>query len=304
MAVAAVASGGATMAPSATAAAHGMSGCSRCATTATAAVVEPTAANTSVEIGNQLFRRSRSEVSKAASSNTGATNRASARSGSSVQDGTDGTYASSVPPRQRKVGYGTLSRRASADSSTAPSSKAMSHSNVVKARFLSAARCSRHRFYHQIPQAHHRPDFPAAPIRATMPRPDRRGIGTACRTRSMRRIFSKPIRNAAAAALLWAASSPGAFATGTEPATDPQVDPAPCAAAAAADDADRIIAICGELVDNEKTVKADRVKALIARAGAYDRKDMIDRAIGDYDTALRLDPGIPDILNAPGEPCS
>jgi len=117
----------------------------------------------------------------------------------------------------------------------------------------------------------------------------------------MRRIFLKPIRNAAAAALLWAASSPGALATGTEPATDPQVDPAPCVAAAAADDADRIIAICGELVDNEKTVKADRVKALIARAGAYDRKDMIDRAIGDYDTALRLDPSLADIFNARGE---
>jgi tetratricopeptide (TPR) repeat protein len=117
----------------------------------------------------------------------------------------------------------------------------------------------------------------------------------------MRRIFLKPIRNAAAAALLWAASSPGAFATGTEPATDPQVDPAPCVAAAAAGDADRIIAICGELVDNEKTVKADRVKALIARAGAYDRKDMIDRAIGDYDTALRLDPSLADIFNARGE---
>jgi tetratricopeptide (TPR) repeat protein len=117
----------------------------------------------------------------------------------------------------------------------------------------------------------------------------------------MRRIFLKPIRNAAAAALLWAASSPGAFATGTEPATDPQVDPAPCVAAAAADDADGIIAICGELVDNEKTVKADRVKALIARAGAYDRKDMIDCAIGDYDTALRLDPSLADIFNARGE---
>ena len=117
----------------------------------------------------------------------------------------------------------------------------------------------------------------------------------------MRRIFLKPIRNAAAAALLWAASSPGAFATGTEPATDPEVDPAPCVAAAAADDADRIIAICGELVENEKTVKTDRVKALIARAGAYDRKDMIDRAIGDYDTALRLDPSLADIFNARGE---
>jgi tetratricopeptide (TPR) repeat protein len=117
----------------------------------------------------------------------------------------------------------------------------------------------------------------------------------------MRRIFLKPIRYAAAATLLWAASLPGALATGTEPATDPQVDPAPCAAAAAADDADNIIAICGALIDNEKTVKADRVKALIARAGAYDRKGMVDPAIGDYDTALRLDPDLADIFNARGE---
>ena len=93
----------------------------------------------------------------------------------------------------------------------------------------------------------------------------------------------------------------GAFATGTEPITDPQVDPAPCVAAAAADDADKIIAICGALIDNEKTLRADRIKALIARAGAFDRKDQIDRAIGDYDTVLRLDPALADIFNARGE---
>ena len=92
-----------------------------------------------------------------------------------------------------------------------------------------------------------------------------------------------------------------ALATGTEPATDPQIDPAPCVAAAAANDDDKIIAICGALIDNEKTAKADRIKALIARAGAYDRKDMIDRAIGDYDTVLRLDPTLADIFNARGE---
>ena len=55
------------------------------------------------------------------------------------------------------------------------------------------------------------------------------------------------------------------------------------------------------LIDNEKTSKADRIKALIARAGAYDRKDEIDRAIGDDDTALRLDPTLADIFNARGE---
>src|SRR4051812_1631031 len=120
------------MAPSAIATAHGMSGRSQCATTATAVVVTPTATSTSVETGSQLLRRSRSEVSNAASSSTGATNSASARSGSSVQDGPDGRNASSVPPSARNVGYGTLSRRASADSTTAPSSKPISHSNVVK----------------------------------------------------------------------------------------------------------------------------------------------------------------------------
>src|ERR1700716_917431 len=104
MAVAAAASGGATMAPSAIAAAQGMSGSSQWASIATAAVVTPTAMNTRVETGSQLFLRSRSEVSKAASSNTGATNSASARSGSSVQDGPDGTKASSMPPMARKVG--------------------------------------------------------------------------------------------------------------------------------------------------------------------------------------------------------
>jgi tetratricopeptide (TPR) repeat protein len=105
----------------------------------------------------------------------------------------------------------------------------------------------------------------------------------------------------AIALALGAALPHGAYATSAEPVTDPQIDPAPCVAAVAANDADRIIAICGALIDSEKTLKADRIKALIARAGAYDRKDQIDRAIGDYDTALRLDPMLSDIFNARGE---
>jgi tetratricopeptide (TPR) repeat protein len=112
----------------------------------------------------------------------------------------------------------------------------------------------------------------------------------------MRRICKTLI-----AGLICAALPQAARATGAEPPTDPQADPAPCVAAVAANDDDRIIAICGALVDNEKTAKADRVKALIARATAYDRKDMIDRAIGDYDTALRLEPTLADIFNARGE---
>jgi len=109
------------------------------------------------------------------------------------------------------------------------------------------------------------------------------------------------IRTIAAAFLLWAALSHSVFATGAEPAKDVQADPAPCLAAAAASDADNIIAICGALIDDEKTARADRIKALFAHAGASARKGMIDRAIDDYDTTLRLDPTLADIFNIRGE---
>jgi tetratricopeptide (TPR) repeat protein len=117
----------------------------------------------------------------------------------------------------------------------------------------------------------------------------------------MQFCFTALIRIAAVASVLRAALPYDACATGTEPVKDPQIDAAPCVAAAASNDADKIIDVCGALVDNEKTSKADRIKALIARAGAFDRKDLIDRAIGDYDTALRLDPTLSDIFNIRGE---
>jgi tetratricopeptide (TPR) repeat protein len=72
-------------------------------------------------------------------------------------------------------------------------------------------------------------------------------------------------------------------------------------AAAAADDAEAIIAVCGPLIDNEKTTRADRLKALIARGRAYAAKDQPDRAIADYDSALRLDSTRADTFNARGE---
>jgi tetratricopeptide (TPR) repeat protein len=97
-----------------------------------------------------------------------------------------------------------------------------------------------------------------------------------------------------------AAMNPARAAT-SESAADPKIDPAPCVAAAAADDSDAIIAVCGALIDNEKTGKSDRIKALVARAGAFVRREFIDRAIGDYDTVLRLDPALADIFNARGE---
>jgi tetratricopeptide (TPR) repeat protein len=117
----------------------------------------------------------------------------------------------------------------------------------------------------------------------------------------MRFRLTALIRAAPLAALCCAVLPHAASATGAEPSTVPLVDPAPCVAAAAAGDADRIIAACGALIDGEKTARADRVKALIARAGAFSGKDQIDRAIGDYDTALRLDPTLADIFNARGE---
>jgi tetratricopeptide (TPR) repeat protein len=117
----------------------------------------------------------------------------------------------------------------------------------------------------------------------------------------MQRSLTILIRNAVFAALASTVLPLSAGATGAEPTTDPKVDPAPCQAAAAAKDDDKIVAICGVLIDSEKTLKIDRAKALVARGGAYDRKDQIDRAIGDYDTALRLDPSLADIFNARGE---
>jgi tetratricopeptide (TPR) repeat protein len=104
-----------------------------------------------------------------------------------------------------------------------------------------------------------------------------------------------------AIALMLCAPPQLAFATGAEPATDPQVDPAPCLAAAAANDADKILTLCGALIDSDKTLKSDRIKALIARAAIYTRSDQVDRAIADYDVALRLDPTLADIFNARGE---
>ena len=92
-----------------------------------------------------------------------------------------------------------------------------------------------------------------------------------------------------------------AFATGAEPIKDVKADPTPCLAAVSAADDDNIFSVCGELLDHDKLAKADRIKALIARAAAFDRKDNIARAIDDYDDALRLDPTLADIFNTRGE---
>jgi len=109
------------------------------------------------------------------------------------------------------------------------------------------------------------------------------------------------IRNIVVASLLWAAFVRAAFATGAEPVKDVKTDTTACFAAVSAADDDKIISVCGELLDHDKLAKADRIKALIARGGAFDRKDNIVRAIDDYDDVLRLDPTLADIFNTRGE---
>jgi tetratricopeptide (TPR) repeat protein len=104
-----------------------------------------------------------------------------------------------------------------------------------------------------------------------------------------------------AIALALSALADAAFATSAEPGKDLQVDPAPCLAAAAANDDDRIVPLCSSVIDNEKTAKPDRIKALTARAGTFERKEMYNSAIADYDAVLRLDPALADIYNARGE---
>lgn len=105
----------------------------------------------------------------------------------------------------------------------------------------------------------------------------------------------------AIAVVLSVALAQAAFATGAEPAGDVKVDPAPCIAAVATGDDDKILNVCGELLDHDKLARPDRIKALIARAGVFDRKDNFARAIDDYDDVLRLDPTLADIFNARGE---
>ena len=80
-----------------------------------------------------------------------------------------------------------------------------------------------------------------------------------------------------------------------------QIDSMPCMSALASGDDERVISACNTLIESDKVPRGDRVKALIARSAAHERKGEIDRAIGDYDTALRLDPTLADVFNSRGE---
>jgi tetratricopeptide (TPR) repeat protein len=92
-----------------------------------------------------------------------------------------------------------------------------------------------------------------------------------------------------------------AHATTGEPVAVPQIDVAPCLAAAAADDMDKAMPACAAVIENEKSAKEDLIKALIARGALYARRGQIDRAIADDSRALQLDPTLADVFNARGE---
>jgi tetratricopeptide (TPR) repeat protein len=101
--------------------------------------------------------------------------------------------------------------------------------------------------------------------------------------------------------ILTALLSARLHATGADTSSVPQVDPSPCMSAISASDDEKIIGECGALIDHEKTAKAERLKALVARGGAFARKGEVERAIADYDAALRLEGGQADLFNARGE---
>ncbi|MCG6206604.1 lysozyme inhibitor LprI family protein [Rhodopseudomonas sp. HC1] len=92
-----------------------------------------------------------------------------------------------------------------------------------------------------------------------------------------------------------------ALATTPDAIDDPTIDPAPCLAAVNPDEAERTITLCSGLIASKRTERDDRIKGLIARGSAFARTQQIDRALVDYDDALRLDPKQPDVLNARGE---
>ena len=81
----------------------------------------------------------------------------------------------------------------------------------------------------------------------------------------------------------------------------PPVDTAPCFSAIAAGADEKIITDCGTLIDNDKTARADRIKAFTARGAVFVRQGEVDRAISDYSALLRLDPTAADIFNTRGE---
>jgi tetratricopeptide (TPR) repeat protein len=97
------------------------------------------------------------------------------------------------------------------------------------------------------------------------------------------------------------ALSQSVTATPSDLPADPKIDATPCNTAINSQNDADIISACDALIDDDKTERVDRLRALLARGAAYQRRDDIDRAIADYDVALRLDPKLADIFNTRGE---
>ena len=122
IAAAAAASGGETIAPSATAAAIG-SPAKRQPIQATTPVVISTAITDSIATGRQNRTADPIGKSNAASIKAGAMNRASAVSGSIRRLGEPGARATSMPPAASIAGYGRAKRRATCSNTIAASSR-------------------------------------------------------------------------------------------------------------------------------------------------------------------------------------
>src|SRR6476646_1997294 len=118
MVVAATASGGEMIAPSATATDHGMSGNILRATTATTAVVTMTSPTASVPILSMFRLNSRTDVNIAADHRMGGRNTKKTRFGSSCGVATPGISPNANPAITWRIGVGIGRRRASAVSET------------------------------------------------------------------------------------------------------------------------------------------------------------------------------------------
>ena len=109
-AVAATASGGETIAPSANATAHGACGTSHLNATPTASVVVATKPMANSRIGRRNRRKSRHDVARAAGYSTAGSTMASTNCGSSPSPGQPYTNPTPIPARTSTIGYGTSMR--------------------------------------------------------------------------------------------------------------------------------------------------------------------------------------------------
>ena len=123
IAVAAIGSVGATIAPSVNAAAHDRPSIRTCATTATAHIVASTRPTASSEIGRRSRLSSCRFAKNAAEYSSGGRNSTSTSSGSRRTSGMPGTKPSTSPPTTSTIGYGMFAARAAADSTATDTSR-------------------------------------------------------------------------------------------------------------------------------------------------------------------------------------